>query len=162
MSLKTNNLKTNNLILLSLLTGWLGLMQTGLSWAQSPEALGTQSEMPRLFVTVTGESPQAQAMPLVLANQALNQGAKVRVLLCDAGGQLALESHQAPTLAPRNITPKDLLGRLVQQGAIVEVCAIFIPNTEYTPADLSAGIGIAKPGDVAAWMLAPNTRLFTH
>lgn len=117
---------------------------------------------PRLFVTVTGESAQAQAMPLVLANQALDQGAEVRVLLCDAGGQLGLKGHQAPSLAPRNITAKDLLARLIQRGVTVEVCALFIPNTEYTPEDLSEGIGMAKPGDVAAWMMSPNTRLFTH
>jgi len=116
----------------------------------------------RLFVTVTSESPQAQAMPLVLANQALDQGAQVRVLLCDAGGELALKNHQAPSLAPRNITAKDLLARLIQKGAIVEVCALFIPNTEHTPEDLSEGIGMAKPGDVAAWMMSPNTRLFAH
>ncbi len=124
-------------------------------------ALG-QDAPSRLFVTVTGERPQAQAMPLVLANQALDQGAEVRVLLCDAGGQLALKNHQAPSLAPRDITAKDLLARLINRGAIVEVCALFIPNTEHTPEELSEGVGMAKPGDVAAWMMSPNTRLFAH
>ena len=137
------------------------ILIAGVMFVLASVALG-QDAPSRLFVTVTGERPQAQAMPLVLANQALDQGAEVRVLLCDAGGQLALKNHQAPSLAPRNITAKDLLARLIDRGAIVEVCALFIPNTEHTPEDLSAGIGMAKPGDVAAWMMSPNTRLFAH
>ncbi len=149
----------------AMLLGLIGLIAVAGSnplLAEQANATAQHHTPPRLFVTVTGETPQAQAMPLVLANQALDQGATVRVLLCDAGAQLALKNHQAPSLAPRNITPKDLLGRLMTKGATVEVCAIFIPNTEHTPKDLSAGIGIAKPGDVASWMMAPNTRLFAH
>ena len=118
--------------------------------------------VPQLFVTVTGASPQQRAMPLVLSNQALQQGATVRVLLCDAGGELALTEHEASPLAPRGMTPQDLLKSLIQQGAQVEVCAIFLPNTDHTQADLMPGIGVAKPQDVAAFMLEPNTRLFTH
>ena len=101
-------------------------------------------------------------MPLVLANQALDQGAEVRVLLCGEGGHLAIADYEVETFAPRDITARDLLGRLMIQGAQVEVCAIFLPNTDYQQADLIEGIGIANPGDVAAWMLAPNTRLFSN
>lgn len=120
------------------------------------------AETPRLFVTVTGSSVQDRAMPLVLANQALDQGAEVRVLLCGEGGHLALADYEAKSFAPRGMTAKDLLGRLMSEGAQVEVCAIFLPNTDYEQSDLIEGIGIANPGDVAAWMLAPNTRLFSH
>lgn len=118
--------------------------------------------VPQLFVTVTGANPQQRAMPLVLSNQALQQGATVRVLLCDAGGELALAEYEASPLAPRGMTPQDLLKSLIQQGARVEVCAIFLPNTGHTQADLMPGIGVAKPQDVAAFMLEPNTRLFAH
>ena len=113
---------------------------------------------PRLFVQVTGEAMQDQVMPLVLANQALDQGAEVRVLLCGAGAELALSDHEAPTFAPRDISAKDLLGRLVQHDATVEVCAIFLPNTDHSAEQLSDGIGIANPGDVAAWILQPGVR----
>lgn len=120
-----------------------------------------EPDQQRLFVTVTGSSAQDRAMPLVLANQALDQGAEVRVLLCGDGGMLALADYEAETLQPRGLTPKDLLGRLIQHGATVEVCAIFLPNTEFSSEDLSEGIGTAAPGDVAAWMMGPDTRLFT-
>jgi predicted peroxiredoxin len=127
-----------------------------------PALADKHAETPRLFVTVTGDAAQDRAMPLVLANQALDQGAEVRVLLCGAGGLLAVADYELEALAPRNITPRDLLNRLIQHGVQVEVCAIFLPNTEYGQDDLIEGVGIANPGDVASWMLAPNTRLFSH
>ncbi len=114
----------------------------------------------RLFVSVTGSAAQDRAMPLVLANQALDQGAQVRVLLCGAGGEIAVADHELDALAPRGLTPRDLLNRLIQHEVTVEVCAIFLPNTDYTEDDLIDGVGVANPGDVAAWMMAPGTRLF--
>lgn len=143
--------------MLTLLTlGTLAILPPGLAQADQ------DAETPRLFVTVTGASVQDRAMPLILANQALDQGAEVRVLLCGEGGHLAIADYEAESFAPRGMTAKDLLGRLMSQGAQVEVCAIFLPNTEFEQADLTEGIGIASPGDVTAWMLAPNTRLFSH
>jgi predicted peroxiredoxin len=114
----------------------------------------------RLFVTITGSAAQDRAMPLVLANQALDQGAQVRVLLCGAGGEIAVAHHELEALAPRGLTPRDLLKRLIEHEVTVEVCAIFLPNTDYTEADLIEGVSVANPGDVAAWMMAPGTRLF--
>ncbi len=116
----------------------------------------------RLFVTVTASGLQEQVMPLVLANQAMDQGAEVRVLLCGAGAELAVESHQPETFAPRDITARDLLMRLIGNGHTAEVCAIFLPNTEYAPDDLVDGIGVADPADVAAWMMAPATRILAQ
>jgi predicted peroxiredoxin len=140
----------------------LGLVASAPALSQTDAPSGLEPSAPQLFVTVTGDTAQQRAMPLVLANQATRQGATVRVLLCDAGGELALNSYQASELAPRGMTPKDLLKSLIERGAVVEVCAIFLPNTPHTQADLMPGIGIAKPQDIAAFMLEPNTRLFTH
>lgn len=137
-----------------------------LGWSPLTKADSTNSAHPeapiRLFMTVTGQTPQARAMPLVLANQALDQGAVVRVLLCDQGAEIALKNYEATPLGPRDVTAKQLLASLMRKGALVEVCAIFLPNTPHTQDDLTEGIGVAKPADVAGWMLQPNTRLFTH
>jgi len=142
--------------LLSLSTLTLGLLLSG------PTLGDEHSNSPRLLVTVTGASVQDRAMPLVLANQAVDQGAEVRVLLCGEGGKLAVADYNAETFAPRGITAQDLLRRLMSQGVQVEVCAIFLPNTDYEQDDLIDGIGTANPSDVTAWMLAPNTRLLSH
>ena len=116
----------------------------------------------RLFVTVTGSATQDRAMPLVLANQAVDQGLEVRVLLCGAGGQLAVADYAAETFAPRDVSAQDLLRRLMNEGVTVEVCAIFLPNTEFDEDDLIEGIGIAQPGEVTAWMMGPRTRILSH
>jgi predicted peroxiredoxin len=116
----------------------------------------------RLFVTVTGSATQERAMPLTLANKALDQGLEVRVLLCGDGAELALADYQAESFDPPGVTPKDLLGRLLSNGATVEVCAIFLPNTDYEEADLTDGIGIGAPDDVAEYMMGPRTRIFSN
>lgn len=116
----------------------------------------------RLFVTVTGSATQDRAMPLTLANKAVDQGLEVRILLCGDGAELALADYQAETFDPPGVTPKDLLGQLLSKGAIVEVCAIFLPNTEYDETDLTEGVGIGAPDDVAAYMMGPRTRIFSN
>lgn len=116
----------------------------------------------RLFVTVTGSTTQDRAMPLVLANQAIDQGLEVRVLLCGDGAMLAVADHEAEPFAPRNVSAQDLLKRLMNEGAKVEVCAIFLPNTEFEQGDLIEGIGVGQPGEVAAYMMGPRTRILSH
>ncbi|NDY96342.1 DsrE family protein [Wenzhouxiangella limi] len=116
----------------------------------------------RLFVTVTASATQDRAMPLTLANKALDQGLEVRVLLCGDGAELALADYQAERFDPPGVTPKDLLGRLLSNGATVEVCAIFLPNTDYDEDDLTDGIGVGAPDDVAEYMMGPRTRIFSN
>ncbi|MCP1727038.1 putative peroxiredoxin [Natronospira proteinivora] len=119
---------------------------------------GSQKE---LFVTVTSDDNMTQGMALVLANQSLDQGADVRILLCGPGGRLAIEGETGEALAPRDVTPQQLLQRLMDEGAKVEVCAIFLPNTDYGEDQLLEGIGSANPTDVAEHMLKRHVHFFT-
>ena len=104
----------------------------------------------------------AQGAGLVLAGQALEQKAAVRVLLCDAAGDIALTSQDGakaqPTLKPRNVTPQQMLQGLIKGGAKVEVCALYLPNTGKQPTDLLAGVTAAKSADVAAHLLKPGVK----
>ena len=97
----------------------------------------------------------------MLAGQALEQKASVRVLLCDAAGDIALSSQDGkaqPTLKPRNVTPQQMLQGIIKGGAKVEVCALYLPNTGKQPTDLLAGVTAAKPADVAAHLLKPGVK----
>lgn len=123
---------------------------------------GEDAKEKKLFVTLMDVDSQARGMTLVLANQAAAQGAEVRMLLCGDGAQLALSDYNPPKLRPRDVTPKQLLENLIQNGATVEVCAIFLPNTGYSEEDLSDGIGVADPADVADYMMQPDVKLFTR
>lgn len=109
---------------------------------------------------VTSADNQSQGMAMVLATQMAEQKAAVRILLCGPAGQLALKTYEPAALKPRNVTPKQMLGGLMKAGATVEVCALFLPNADRTPADLTDGVTVAKPPEVAAYMLKPGVRAF--
>ena len=96
----------------------------------------------------------------VLANQMVEQKATVRVLLCGPAGQLALKAYEPAALKPRNVTPKQMMAGLIKAGATVEVCALFLPNADKTPADLMDGVSVAKPPEVAAYMVKLGVKAF--
>ena len=112
------------------------------------------------FFNVTSADNQAQGMAMVLATQMAEQKAAVRILLCGTAGQLALKTYEPAALKPRNVTPKQMMLGLMKAGAMVEVCALFLPNADRTPADLVEGVSVAKPPEVAAYMLKPGVRAF--
>lgn len=132
-------------------------------------ALGVACALPaqaqssaELLVSINSGVTQTQGVALVLANQALAQKAAVRVLLCSDGGQLAVKDKESATLKPINKSPKELLQGLMKAGAKVEVCALFLPNSDLKPTDLIEGIGVAKPADVAAYLLQANVKAVSY
>jgi predicted peroxiredoxin len=131
----------------------------------APSPIHAQDDAPasadNIFVVVSSGEAQTQMMAMVLGNRVAAKGASVRVLLCDAAARLAVEGESFPSFQPAGKTPQNLLQGLMQKGATVEVCAIFLPNTEYEESDLLSGVGVAKPGPVADHMLKPDVRYFT-
>ena len=142
---RNNTMKRNSLLLSALLAFSLsGVAQT-------------QTET---FFNVTSADNQAQGMAMVLATQMAEQKAAVRILLCGPAGQLALKAYEPAMLKPRNVTPKQMMTGLIKGGATVEVCALFLPNADKTPTDLIDGVTVAKPPEVAAYMVKPGVRAF--
>ncbi len=111
-----------------------------------------------LFVSIHSAGGMAQGAGLVLAGQALEQKVAVRVLLCDAAGDIAVTGKEMPALKPRNVTPQQMLQGLLKAGAKVEVCALYLPNTGRKPADLLTGVTPASPADVAAHLMKAGVR----
>jgi predicted peroxiredoxin len=109
-----------------------------------------------LFVNIHSGNAMAQGAGLVLAGQALEQNASVRVLLCDKAGDIAVAGAELPKLKPRDVTPQQMLQGVIKAGAKVEVCALYLPNTGRKPTDLIEGVTPAKPADVAAHLLKPG------
>lgn len=114
-----------------------------------------------LFVNIQTSGSMAQGAGLVLASQALAQKASVRVLLCDAAADIAVAGQNLPTLKPRNVTAQQMLQGLIQGGAKVEVCALYLPNSGKQAADLIPGVTPAKPADVAAHLLKPDVQILS-
>ena len=121
-----------------------------------------QAQAQELFVNIHSGNAMAQGAGLVLAGQALEQKASVRVLLCDAAGDMAVAGKQGPKLKPRDVTTQQMLQGVIKAGAKVEVCALYLPNTGLKASDLIEGVQPAKPSDVAAHLLKPgvNTLAF--
>ena len=115
-----------------------------------------QAQTQELFVNIHSGGTMAQGAGLVLAGQALEQKASVRVLLCDAAADMAVVGKEMPKLKPRDVTPQQMLQGLIKAGAQVEVCALYLPNTGLKASDLIPGVSAAKPADVAAHLLKPG------
>jgi len=130
----------------------LGFGLTGPAAAQEPADV---------YVILTSPDNQTQGMALVLTTQMVEQGLAARILLCDAAGELGIAAYDPPKLAPRDVSPKDMLMGLMQRDVPVDVCAIFLPNSDYEEADLVEGVGVAAPPDVAAAMTVQGVRWFT-
>jgi sulfur relay (sulfurtransferase) complex TusBCD TusD component (DsrE family) len=111
-----------------------------------------------LFVNIHSGNAMAQGAGLVLAGQAMEQKAAVRILLCDAAGDIAVNGQSGPALKPRNVTTQQMLQGLIKGGAKVEVCALYLPNTGRQASDLIDGVTPAKPADVAAHLLKPSVK----
>ncbi len=119
-------------------------------------ALAAQAD--ELFVSIHSGATMAQGAGLVLAGQALEQKVNVRMLLCDAAGDIAVIGQSMPSLKPRNVTPQQMLQGLIKAGAKVEVCALYLPNTGRQATELLDGVSPAKPADIAAHLLKPGVR----
>lgn len=111
-----------------------------------------------VLVILSSDSNQTQGMAMVLANTMAEQGARVNVLLCDEAGDLALKSYEAEALAPKNVTPGQMLRGLLKAGGTANVCALYLPNSEYNKDDLIDGVGVAMPPQMAGQMLDRKIR----
>ena len=50
---------------------------------------------------------------------------------------------------------------LMDKGASVDVCAIYLPNSEYGEDDLLEGVGVAAPGPMAEMMRDPSIPVYS-
>jgi predicted peroxiredoxin len=127
-------------------------------------ASGAHAEEKNLVTIVTSPEPQTQLMSMVLTMQAVQQGAKTRVLLCGPGGDIALKDAPASATAPqppRDMSPQGLMTKIMEAGATVEVCAIYLPGAGVGPEALLDGVGVAKPPEMAGAMLADDTIIWS-
>jgi predicted peroxiredoxin len=119
------------------------------------------AETQAVTVILSDASNMTQGMALVLANQMQAQGAQVDILLCDQAGALALKEAGGEALKPNDVTPAQLLNAAMQKGATASVCALYLPNTGYTQAQLKDGVSVAMPDAMARAMLETQRMVFS-
>ncbi len=119
-----------------------------------------------LFI-VTSDSLETQGMAMILANAMREQGTTPHILLCDAAGDLAVEGYSSegintpPGHPMEQITPEGLLQMMMGEGAGVDVCAIYLPNSDHGEDDLREGVGVAAPGPMAEMMRDPKIPVYS-
>lgn len=102
---------------------------------------------------------------MVLTTQAAQQGVQAHILLCGPAGDLALKDAPSSATAgqpPRDMSPQGLMQMVREQtGATVEDCAIYLPGKGADASILLDSIGVAKPGEMAAHLMAPDARVLS-
>jgi predicted peroxiredoxin len=101
-----------------------------------------------MLTIITSPDTETQLMALVLTRSAMANGEQPNILLCSAGGDLALANppakYTAP-LKPKNASPHGALKALIADGVQVQVCAIYLPNRPFGEEALLEGISVASP-----------------
>lgn len=115
-----------------------------------------------LLVIVTTDDSVTQLMSMILSSQAKKKGTRVDILLCGAAGKLAIKGSQETLLKPMNKSPQMLLKNLIQSGVNVEICPPYLPNAGKTVSDLTEGVAIAKPPEIADKLLDKDTKLLSY
>lgn len=123
----------------------------------------TAGEQKSLVTILTAPEPQTQLMAMVLTLQSAKQGAAPHMLLCGPAADIALKEAPATATAgqpPKDMSPQGLMQMIMKQpGAKVEVCAIYLPGKGVGAEALLDGVGVAKPGEMAASVLAADARM---
>ena len=114
----------------------------------------------KVLITLTSAEQQTRGMAMVLGNTMQAQGAKVSVLLCDSAGDMALKGQQSAPLKPKNVTPEQLLKKLIAGGGAVQVCALYLPNKGIKSDALLDNVTAAKPPAMAKALTDHHTRVF--
>ncbi|MGM0914746.1 MAG: hypothetical protein ACQEXC_12760 [Pseudomonadota bacterium] len=140
----------------------------GFSGAAMADSHGGEEPQDRALVILTSDSLQTQGMAMILSNNMQQQGTDLNILLCDQAGDLAVAGYESPEpfKTPEmsevdQMTPEAILGMLIDNGAQVDVCAIYLPNSEYGEADLRDGVGMAAPGPIAEMMRDPSIPVYS-
>lgn len=115
-----------------------------------------------MMVVVTSGDSMTQLMSMVLANQTQAQGAKVDILFCGKAGELVIKGSQEVKFKPKGMSPQMLLKKAMKNGAAVEICPPYLPNSGKTKADLISGVTVAKPPMVAKKLLDQNTKILSY
>lgn len=151
-----------SLVTLSVLAGCQAVPSAEAENMETPAAAAEHID--RLLTIMTSPDAEVQMMSLVLTRAAQASGMTPRLMLCGPAGELALKTPPESALTsfrPAGRSPSDLLTGLIDSGATVEVCAIFLPARNLTEDALRDGVGVASPASIAEELGSPATRVMS-
>lgn len=135
----------------------------GLTLILAGSASAAEHDDRHLLTVITDDAAQTQAMALILTRQWVKDGGSAQILLCDAAGGMAVTDSDegGEAVQPPDAAPRQMLGKLMEAGVQVDVCAIYLPTGGMDQSDLREGVGVATPPAIGEVMTDPATRLFT-
>lgn len=116
----------------------------------------------KLLIVLTTDDPVTQLMSMVLADQSIKKGATVEVLLCGSAGSLAVEDSAEVFLKPQNTSPQMMLKDLIRHNVNVELCPLYLANSEKSVPNLIDGVSVAKPPRIADKLLNEKTKILSY
>ena len=119
----------------------------------STASIASENSAKGLNVIITSGDAQTHMMGMALSMATLKQKKEVNMTLCSKAGDLAVKDMESPILKPMDKSPKMMLQALIKQGAKVDLCPIYLPNSSNDKAELLEGITIATPVDGASKLL---------
>ncbi|MEB8389185.1 hypothetical protein OO012_18305 [Rhodobacteraceae bacterium KMM 6894] len=123
-----------------------------------------QDTVDKLVTVITSADAQTQLMGMVLTMQSVKAGASAHMLLCGPGGDLALkDAPDSATAAqpPMGMSPQGLMQKIMEAGATVEVCAIYLPGKGADASVLLDNVGVAAPPAMAARLMDADARVLS-
>ena len=116
----------------------------------------------KLLIVLTTDDPVTQLMSMVLADQSIKKGATVDVLLCGSAGSLAVKDSAEVFLKPQNTSPQMMLKDLIRHNVNVELCPLYLANSEKSVPNLIDGVSVAKPSRIADTLLNEKTKILSY
>ena len=133
------------------------ILSTALITTLLVPSMASASQAKGLNVLVNSGNSQTQAMAMVLSLKTMKKHKKeINMVLCGKAGDLADKNIKGtPVKRPNGKEPsaKQHLEMLIQMGASVQVCPLYLPNSGKDKSVLLDGITVAKPPVVAGKLL---------
>ena len=122
-------------------------------------------EAETVLINVNSNQGQVQGMAMDLASKLAQADKNVRIVLCGAAAELALEENIPSALRPRDVSPKEIMLEAASLGATVHVCHLFLPNTrfgQYDEDDLVEEASVISAEELAELVMNAEIRRFSY
>ncbi len=137
----------------------------GLALAMLPMQAPADDDPRDVLMLVNTEEDQVQGLAMTTASELAQRDHSVHIILCGEAAELGLEEYIPQTLAPRDVSSKELMQEAMSFGATVEVCHLFLPNSgyrQYEEEDLLDEVTVNNPEDKAEMISRDDLRVLSY
>ena len=116
----------------------------------------------KLVVIIKTANVGEAGMGFSLAESGLRLGGEVTVVLGAGASTYPLLKGGQEIFAAKEMTPREMLTRIIERGATVYICELCADFKGFTEKDLLAGVKIVKSHEIFAKMYEDNVRIMSY